>query len=324
MYLNLYVFIYIKLYFVKEKLMSVTATMVRELREKTNAGMMDCKKALEENQGNFEAAIEWLRKKGLASAAKKADRLASEGVVIALATPGHATLVEVNSETDFVAKNDIFKAFVGDLAATLNKSSLTDEMDQALGLTLSKGQTIETELKETVAKIGENLVFRRFAHWSSSGLLHTYVHGDGKIGVIVELETGSLESPAMKTLANDLCLHIAAMNPLALSADQVPSSIVEKERDILRAKNLEQGKKPEMIEKILDGQIKKFLAESCLLEQAFVKNPDEKVANHIHQTAKAAGTTASLKRYLRFELGEGLEKKVNNFAEEVAAQSKLH
>lgn len=303
--------------------MSVTASMVRELREKTNAGMMDCKKALEETQGNFEAAVEWLRKKGLASAAKKADRLASEGVVVALTTNGHGTLLEVNSETDFVAKNDIFKSFVTDLAKTLNSSSLENQMDQALNLKMG-ASTIEETIKETIAKIGENIVFRRFTHWTSTSLLHHYVHGDGKIGVLVELVTDAKENPEVKTLANDLCLHIAAMNPLALSADQVPQDVVEKEKNVLRAKNIEQGKKPEMIEKILEGQIKKFLAESCLLEQAFVKNPDVKVLGHINEIAKNANTQVQLKKYIRFELGEGLEKKVNNFAEEVAAQSKLH
>jgi elongation factor Ts len=305
--------------------MSISASMVRELREKTNAGMMDCKKALEETQGNFEAAVEWLRKKGLASAAKKANRLASEGVVAAFNDGKSATLVEVNSETDFVAKNDIFKAFVHELIQTLNASNLTHEMDQALNLKLTSGNTIETGLKEVIAKIGENIVFRRFVHWTSSGsLLHTYVHGDGKIGVLIELETGKPEAQEMKTLANDLCLHIAAMNPLALSVDQVPQDVVSKEREILKAKAIEQGKKPELLDKILEGQIKKFLAESCLLEQAFVKNPDVKVSAHISEIAKALGTTANLKRYVRFELGEGLEKKVNNFAEEVAAQAKLH
>jgi len=304
--------------------MSVTATMVRELREKTNAGMMDCKKALEETQGDFQAAIEWLRKKGLASAAKKADRLASEGLVTVVNTGKSATLLEVNSETDFVAKNDVFRAFVQDLAKTLNESHLTDEMDQALNLKLPNGNSIENGIKEAIAKIGENLVFRRFVHWTSNSLLHSYVHGDGKIGVLVELETGKPDSSEIKALANDLCLHIAAMNPLALSADQVPTEVVTKEREILKAKAIEQGKKPEMLDKILEGQIKKFLAESCLLEQAFVKNPDLKVAAYINETAKAQGTHASIKRYVRFELGEGLEKKINNFAEEVAAQAKLH
>lgn len=304
--------------------MSISASMVRELREKTNAGMMDCKKALEETQGNFEAAIEWLRTKGLASAAKKADRLASEGIVVALNEGQSSTLVEVNSETDFVAKNDIFKNFVADLAKTLNQSSLTNEMDQALKLKLTSGVTIEEGIKESIAKIGENLVFRRFTHWTSPSVLHTYVHGDGKIGVLVELETPASQNEKVRSLANDLCLHIAAMNPLALSADEVPSEVVEKERSILKAKNLEQGKAPEMVEKILVGQIKKFLSESCLLPQWYVKNPEIKVEDHIAAVSKEVGQPISLKRYTRFELGEGLEKKVNNFAEEVAAQSKLH
>lgn len=304
--------------------MSISASMVRELREKTNAGMMDCKKALEETKGNFEAAIEWLRTKGLASAAKKADRLASEGIVVAINEGSSATLVEVNSETDFVAKNDIFKNFVTDLAKTLNQSPLTNEMDQALKLKLSNGVTIEEGIKESIAKIGENLVFRRFSHWTSPSVLHTYVHGDGKIGVVVELETSATQNDKVRSLANDLCLHIAAMNPLALSADDVPSEVVEKERSILKAKNLEQGKAPEMIEKILVGQIKKFLSESCLLPQWFVKNPEIKVEDHIATVAKEVGQPITLKRYTRYELGEGLEKKVNNFAEEVAAQAKLH
>lgn len=305
--------------------MSVTASMVRELREKTSAGMMDCKKALEETQGDFEAAVEWLRKKGLASAAKKADRLASEGVVVALNTGASATLLEVNSETDFVAKNDIFQSFVQDLATTLNNSSLESQMDQATSLKLNSGVTIEEGVKEAIAKIGENLVFRRFERWTANNsILHTYVHGDGKIGVLVELETPATSNEEVKTLANDICLHIAAMNPLAMSADQVPAEVVSKEKEILRAKNLEAGKKPEMIEKILEGQIRKFLAESCLLEQAFVKNPDVKVNGHIAEISKKVNAPVTLKRYARFELGEGLEKKVNNFAEEVAAQAKLH
>ncbi len=305
--------------------MSVSAAMVRELRDKTNAGMMDCKKALEETQGNLEAAVEWLRKKGLASAAKKADRLASEGVVYAYQSGQTATLVEINSETDFVAKNDIFKNFVQSFAETLNSSTLSDQMDQALALKSASGLSLEDSLKEAISKIGENLVFRRFLRWSApQGLIHHYVHGDGKIGVLAEFETSAPQSPEVKTLANDICLHIAAMSPIALSADQVPSEVVTKEKEILRAKNLEQGKKPEMIEKILDGQIKKFLAESCLLEQAFVKNPDIKVAGYIAEVSKKAGAPVILKRYARYELGEGLQKKVNNFAEEVAAQANLH
>ena len=303
--------------------MAISANLVKELREKTNAGMMDCKKALEETGGNFEAAIEWLRKKGLASAAKKADRLACEGLVYAINNETSATLLEVNSETDFVAKNELFQTLIKNIALTINQSNLTDEMDKALNLKINNGSTVEEAIKEGIAKIGENIVFRRFVHWQSQGLLETYIHGDGKIGVLVELETSS-KHPLVKGLAKDLCLHIAAMNPLALSASDMPQEIINKEKEILKAKNLEQGKKPEMVDKIVEGQIRKFLSESCLLEQAFVKNPDLKVQDHIQAITKEAGSTITLKRFKRFELGEGLEKKVNNFAEEVAAQAGLH
>jgi elongation factor Ts len=303
--------------------MSVSAAMVRELREKTSAGMLDCKKALEETKGDFEAAVEWLRKKGLANAAKKADRLASEGMVVALVKGKSASLVEVNSETDFVAKNDLFKAFVSQIADLVASENPPPADVEALSKAPLMGSTVGEILKESIARIGENLVIRRFYRADTTGLLQSYVHGDGKIGVLVELKTDK-ETPELRTLANDICLHVAAMSPLALSPDEVPADIVSKEKEILKAKNLEQGKKPEMIEKIVEGQIRKFLAESCLLEQAFVKNPDIKVKDHIEQTAKAAGTNAQLVRFVRFELGEGLAKRANNFAEEVAAQTKGH
>lgn len=304
--------------------MSVTAAQVRDLREKTSAGMLDCKKALEETQGDFEAAVEWLRKKGLASASKKSDRLASEGMVVATVVGKTGVLVEVNSETDFVAKNDLFKAFVADVAnqiATTNP--VPADVEALLTQKTSKGQQIGEALKESIAKIGENLVMRRFTRYDSTGLVHTYIHGDGKIGVLVEIGTEK-GGDEVKTLANDLCLHIAAMNPLALNADGVPAEIIAKEKEILKAKALEQGKKPEMLEKIVEGQIRKFLADSCLVEQAFVKNPDLKVKDHVAEVGKKVGETLTLKRFTRFELGEGLQKKSNNFAEEVAAQARGH
>lgn len=302
--------------------MSVSASMVRDLREKTSAGMLDCKKALEETKGDFEAAIEWLRKKGLSSAAKKADRLASEGMVTAYTSGPVGVLVEVNSETDFVAKNDSFKSFVKDVA-TLVATKKPADVTTLLETNSSSGAKIGDVLKETIARIGENLVIRRFERYESPGLVHTYIHGDGKIGVLVELSTNS-NHEAVRTFANDICLHIAAMNPLALSPDQVPTEVVEKEREILKAKALEQGKKPEMLDKIVGGQINKFLAESCLLEQAYVKNPDQKVKEYMAETGKKAGEAFSIKRFTRYELGEGLQKKANNFAEEVAAQTKGH
>jgi len=305
--------------------MSITATMVRDLREKTSAGMLDCKKALEETQGDFEAAVEWLRKKGLSSAAKKSDRLASEGVVVSFVNNGKTgVLVEVNSETDFVAKNDMFKKFVADLAKHIALApTVPANVEALLEQTFSSGVKISENLKECIAKIGENLVVRRFTRFDSTGYVHSYIHGDGKIGVLVEL-TSANAGEAAKTFANDICLHVAAMNPIALSQDAVPAEIVSKEKEILKAKNLEQGKKPEMIEKIVEGQIRKFLAESVLLEQAFVKNPDLKVKDYMTEMGKKAGDGFTIKRYTRFELGEGLQKRSNNFAEEVAAQAKGH
>jgi elongation factor Ts len=306
--------------------MSVSANLVKELREKTNAGMMDCKKALQETNGDFDAAIEWLRKKGLASAAKKADRVAAEGLVAALVANNGKTgvLVEVNSETDFVAKNDHFKAFVAEVAnmvATLNPAP-TDAA-QLLETKMSTGMNLGDYLKESIARIGENLVVRRFTRVDTTGLVQTYIHGDGKIGVLVELGT-TATGDAIKTLANDICLHVAAMSPLAISREEVDATIVSKEREILKAKALEQGKKPEMLDKIVEGQINKFLAESCLLDQAFVKNPDLKVKDQVAAVAKTAGAEITVKKFVRFNLGEGIEKKSTDFAAEVAAQMKGH
>lgn len=302
--------------------MSVSASMVRDLREKTSAGMLDCKKALEETKGDFEAAVEWLRKKGLSAAAKKSDRLASEGVVVAKVDGKVGALLEVNSETDFVAKNDDFKAFVAEAVATVVSKNPADPAALLTTKTAS-GKTIGESLTEKIAKIGENMVLRRFARYESTGLVHAYIHGDGKIGVLVELSSTSGHE-AVKTFANDVCLHVAAMNPLALTADEIPAALVAKEKEILKAKAIEAGKKPEMLDKILGGQINKFLAENCLLEQAFVKNPDQKVKDYLADTQKKAGEQFTLKRFVRFELGEGLEKRSTDFAAEVAAQVKGH
>lgn len=302
--------------------MSISASMVRDLREKTSAGMLDCKKALEETNGDFEAAIEWLRKKGLSAAAKKADRLASEGVVVAKVEGKTAALLEVNSETDFVAKNEDFKLFVAEAVHTVVTKNPAD-VNALLNSSTKAGSTVGEVLKEKVAKIGENLVLRRFARYETSGLVHSYIHGDGKIGVLVELSSTSGHE-AVKTFANDICLHIAAMNPLALSPADVPAEIVAKEKEILKGKAIEQGKKPEMLDKIVAGQISKFLAESCLMEQAFVKNPEIKVKDYLSETQKKSGDTFTVKRFVRFELGEGLQKRSTDFAAEVAAQVKGH
>jgi elongation factor Ts len=305
--------------------MSISATLVKELREKTSAGMMDCKKALEATSGDFQAAVEWLRVKGLSSAAKKADRIAAEGMVFAKTVGNKAVLVEINSETDFVARNDGFKNFVTEVAEhILATGTTTDLMNQAFNKDQSK--KLEQVLKENIATIGENLVIRRGEYYASNdGLVHTYIHGDGKIGVIIEVTAGAGKDHAeVKTMTQDIALHIAAMNPMAISSEQIPADVVSKEKEILTAKNLESGKPAAMVEKIVDGQIRKFLAENCLVDQSFVKNPDLKISDLLKNTGKTVGTDLKIKRFTRFELGAGIEKKQNDFAAEVAAQMKGH
>lgn len=313
--------------------MSITATMVKELREKTSAGMLDCKKALEETKGDFEAAVDWLRKKGLSAAAKKADRLASEGLVqVFKSTDGNtAVVVEVNSETDFVARNDGFKTFVSEVAQQAAAKGTVGVHEPANDLldaayVNNSAITLAEHLKQTIATIGENLVVRRYAKYTADkSLVHTYLHGEGKIGVMIEVGTdnaSALAHEAFKTFANDVCLHIAAMNPMATSDAEIPADAKTREREVLVGKAKEQGKKAEMIDKIVDGQMKKWLAENCLLDQAFVKNPDLTVGAYQKQVSGTVGAQVNIKKFIRFELGAGLQKKVDNFAEEVAAQMK--
>ncbi len=305
--------------------MSISATMVKELREKTSAGMMDCKKALEESKGDFEAAVEWLRVKGLSAAAKKSDRIAAEGLVNAATSGKTAAVVEINSETDFVSRNDGFKNFVNAVTQhVLTSTSTAPILEQP-----HAGKTVGDSLKEAIATLGENIVIRRSEKYTltGEGLVHTYIHGEGKIGVMIEVSASTAaagQSAEAKTFASDVCLHIAAMNPMTLSSDLIPKEVVAKEKDILKQKNLEQGKKPEMIDKIVEGQIRKFLAENSLLDQAFVKNPEQKVSDYMKEASKKSGGDLTIKRFVRFELGAGIEKKVVDFAAEVAAQTKTH
>ncbi len=305
----------------------VTAQLVKELREKTSAGMMDCKKALQETEGDFELAVEWLRKKGLASAAKKSGRIAAEGAVLAKIINNTGVIVEVNSETDFVARNEAFQGMISEIAQTVagNAGKVNSVEDLAKTNWGSTSVTVEETLREKIAKIGENIVIRRFQTYQpKDSLIAAYVHGEGKIGVLVEVTTTQSSNADVKTLAQDLCLHIAAMNPMAIRSTEISADVIAKEKEILKGKNLEQGKKPEMIDKIVEGQIKKFLAESCLLDQAFVKNPDLKVSQYVADTAKKVGSPVDVKRFARFELGEGIEKKHVDFAAEVAEQMKAH
>ena len=308
--------------------MSISATMVKELREKTSAGMMDCKKALEESKGDFEAAVEWLRIKGLSAASKKADRIAAEGTVYAKTVGKTAAVVEINSETDFVARTDNFKIFVNAITDHVIQSTSTAPILEQ-DFTGAPGKKVGDVLKEAIATIGENTVIRRAEKYTvaGEGLVHTYIHGEGKIGVMIEVgasTAAAATSPEARTLASDVCLHIAAMNPMALSQDQMSPEVVAKEKEILKQKNLEAGKKPEMIEKIVEGQIRKFLAENCLMDQSFVKNPDLTIAAYTKECGKKAGGDLTIKRFVRFELGAGIEKKVVDFAAEVAAQTKTH
>lgn len=308
--------------------MSISASLVKELREKTNAGMMDCKKALEEAKGDFEAAVEWLRVKGLSSAAKKAGRIAAEGTVFAQVNGNTGFVVEINSETDFVARNDGFKTLVSNVAShILNTTATGDILEQAFHNDPTK--KVSDLLKESIASIGENIVIRRHEKYTltGNGALHAYIHGDGKIGVLVEIAatTSAANGNAdVKTVAQDICLHIAAMNPMAISSEQIPSEVVSKEKEILKAKNLEAGKKADMVDKIVEGQIRKFLAENCLVDQAFVKNPDLKISDLLKEVSKKVGAELTIKRFARFELGAGIEKKQVDFAAEVAQQMKGH
>lgn len=309
--------------------MSISANLVKELRERTNAGMMDCKKALEETKGDFDAAIEWLRVKGLSAAAKKAGRIAAEGVVFAQTVGNTGMVVEINSETDFVARNEGFKALVLDVAEHITKAVniAGDILEQAFHKNPTK--KIGEMLTEATAKIGEKIAIRRFEKYTATAnsIVHTYVHGEGKIGVLIEVVASKPEatnSPEMRTFAQDVCLHIAAMNPMAISSEQIPADVVAKEKEVLKAKNIEQGKKADMIDKIVEGQIRKFLAENCLVDQAFVKNPDMKISDLAKEVGKKVGADLTIKRFTRFELGAGIEKKQEDFAAEVAAQLKGH
>ncbi len=292
--------------------MAITAAMVKELRERTGAGMMECKKALVETDGDIDAAIEHLRKTGMAKADKKAGRTAAEGlVVIKTSDDGkRAAIVEVNCETDFVAKDENFRKFVDAVADQVLANNPAD-LDELLNLPMlgEEGTTIGEALKALIAKIGENMAIRRFAIIEASGQLHTYMHGN-RIGVVVDLEGGN------DTLGKDIAMHIAASRPMTVSEADVPAEVIEKEKEIFAAQAAESGKPPEIIEKMIGGRIKKFLKEITLLGQPFVKNPDETVEQLLKkENAKVAGFT-------RYEVGEGIEKKQENFADEVMAQVK--
>ena len=300
----------------------ITAAQVKALREKTGAGMMDCKKALVEAEGNEEKAVELLRKKGLAKAAKKADRNAAEGRVEINISDDfkQGSVAEVNCETDFVAKTDEFIEFTENIVKTINTNDISD-IDSLMNTSFGEG-TFEEELKVKIAKIGENIVVRRIATIKApeNGIVNGYIHAGGKVGVLVAAACDSEKTcEAIKDTLKDIAMHIAAMKPAYLNPESVPADIIEKEKDIAKAQLLKEGKPENIIEKIIPGKIKRFYQEACLTEQEYVKaEKKESVAEALNKAAKAAGGSAKLVDFVRFEVGEGLVKNACNMADEVA------
>ena len=290
----------------------ITADLVKQLREKTGAGMMDCKKVLTETDGDMEKAAELLRERGIAKAAKKSSRIAAEGLVTTYVTEDKkiGSVVEVNAETDFVAKNDEFRNFVTDVAkqvAMKNPSNVEDLLSQKY---LDTDRTVQEVLTDKIATIGENMSIRRFTRFESEGLVESYIHGDGKIGVLVNFSKGD------ESLAKDVCMQIAAARPEYLNREQVPQEKVEKEMEILKAQAMNEGKPAEIAEKMVQGRIGKYYSEICLLDQEFVKDPEKKVGELIKSK------DANIVEFARLEKGEGIEKREENFAEEVMKQIK--
>ena len=290
----------------------VTASLVKELREKTGAGMMDCKKVLTETDGDMEKAIELLRERGIAKAAKKSGRVAAEGLVEAyISEDGKVgAVVEVNSETDFVAKNEEFKTFVMNVAKQVvekNPKDVEDLLNQPA--IFEEGKTVNEALIGKIATIGENLSIRRFARFESKGLLEKYIHGDGKIAVLINMTKGDKET------AKDLCMQIAAARPEFVRREEVPQERVDKEMEILKAQAMNEGKPEQIAEKIVQGRVGKFYEEICLVDQVFVKDSSMKVSDLLKQK------DADVAEFVRLEKGEGIEKKEENFAEEVMKQA---
>ena len=290
--------------------MKITAQMVKELREKTGAGMMDCKKALQEMEGDMEKAIDFLREKGIAKAAKKGDRIAAEGLTSVLVDGNSAEIVEVNSETDFVAKNVGFQTLVKELGEHILKHNPAT-IEEAITQTMDNGTTVETHINTAISKIGEKLSLRRFVvkTKTDADAFGAYLHMGGRIGVLSVLE-GTTDDVAAK----DVSMHIAALNPKYITRDEVSAEEVEREREVLTQQALNEGKPEKIVAKMVEGRLGKYFEDVCLLDQTFVKNPDQKV----RQFVESKGGT--VRDFVRFEVGEGIEKREDNFAEEVMNQ----
>ncbi|MFA9421092.1 MAG: translation elongation factor Ts [Gammaproteobacteria bacterium] len=287
--------------------MAITASLVKELRERTGSGMMECKKALVESDGDIEAAAELMRKSGAAKADKKAGRVAADGAIKVIVTGDRKTAVilEINSETDFVAKDDNFQSFAEAVLQTVLQQR-PSSVEALVSLSIADGQTVEEARQALIAKVGENIQIRRFEIVESDQGVSSYLHGT-RIGVLVD-------SSATAEMGRDIAMHVAAVNPQFVNEQAVPAEFIEKEKDILIAQAQDSGKPPEIIEKMIQGRLKKFLAEVTLVEQPFVKDPEQTVGKLL------AGAGASISGFIRYEVGEGIEKKVEDFAAEVAAQ----
>lgn len=314
--------------------MEISASMVKELRERTGAGMMDCKKALAETNGDLDKAIDYLREKGLAAAAKKSSRIAAEGMVAAYVAPDHrvGALVEVNCETDFVAKNPEFLEFVSELAqivADQNPQGVTAEEaagGQALvDLKLKSGKTVKDRLTELIATIGENMNVRRFARLAvdGQGAVDSYIHMNGKIGVLTQISCGKADTAAnaeFVALARDLGMQVAAARPDYVRREQVSTDVLEREKAIYKAQAMEEGKPEAIAEKIVLGRIDKFFKEICLVEQIYIKDTDKTVSKLMAELGSSLSDTLDVVAFARFEKGEGLEKRQDDFASEVMSQ----
>ena len=304
--------------------MSFTAQDVKNLREKTGCGMMDCKKALSASNGDMNAAIDFLREKGLAAATKKSSRVAAEGLAMAYTNDDMSigVAIEVNSETDFVAKNSDFQEFVKLCGETVIKHN-PNTVEELLNIKVNENQTIESVLQEKILTIGENIKIRRFQRFD--GTVGSYVHAGGKIGVLVKFNLSDrtvVNNSLFKDYAKDISMQIAAANPLYLGIKDVPAEVVEHEKKILKEQIVNDGKPENIAEKIVSGRIGKYYKEVCLLEQVFVKDNNINITEHTNQVAKELGVSLSIESFVRFERGQGIEKKEDNFADEVASMIK--
>lgn len=292
--------------------MAITAQLVKELRQKTGAGMMDCKKALTETDGDIEKAIDLLREKGIAKVCEKADRIAAEGLTLIKTDGNTGVILEVNSETDFVAKNEGFQALLNELADHLLVAKPAT-LEEAHASKMENGSTVEEHITSAIAKIGEKITLRRFSVITKedNAAFGSYLHMGGRIGVLAVLNGTTDEE-----LARDIAMHVAAVNPKYISRDQVSEEEANREREVLTQQALQEGKPENIVAKMVEGRLNKFFEEICLLDQAFVKNPDEKVKQVV------GAKNATVQTYVRYEVGEGIEKRQDNFAEEVMSQVK--